>query len=130
LLYHFLKKCTKRKFSRVNLAPVDNNTPEGAEGQNVEGDALSPPLDAHADPENPPRGRVARSLDAALLRQASAPERIAALRELRQQQHENGSGNANSADDPEEQGRRARLTRRLRDVFRIRTRTETSGGEA
>jgi hypothetical protein len=80
------------------------------------------------DPENPPRGSVARSLNAALLRQASATERIAALRELRQQQRETGDGNTDNADDLEEEGRRARLTRRLRDVFRVHTRAETSGG--
>jgi len=55
------------------------------------------------------------------MRNASSRERIAALRQLRQQQLEAGVS-AEGPEAAEEQSRRARLTGRLRDVFRIRTR--------
>lgn len=56
------------------------------------------------------------------MRNASSHERIAALRQLRQQQEESGVTTAGPEADGEEQSRRARLTGRLRDAFRIRTR--------
>lgn len=87
--------------------------------------ALPPPL---AETEGadaqvlPARGRLSRRLDTALMRNASSHERIAALRQLRQQQEEPGAAMAGPEAEGEEQSRRARLTGRLRDVFRIRTR--------
>ena len=56
------------------------------------------------------------------MRNASSHERIAALRQLRQQQIESGAAAAGPDAEGEEQSRRARLTGRLRDAFRIRTR--------
>jgi len=56
------------------------------------------------------------------MRNASSHERIAALRQLRQQQEESGANTAGPEAEGEEQSRRARLTGRLRDAFRIRTR--------
>lgn len=86
--------------------------------------ALPPPLTETegADAQvHATRRRLSRRLDAALMRNASSHERIAALRQLRQQQVEAGAS-TEGPEAAEEQSRRARLTSHLRDVFRIRTR--------
>lgn len=71
------------------------------------------------------RSRAARLLDIHRLRHAPADERIAALRELREQsQNENVGETAAAEADAEEPSRRARVTGRLRDAFRIKTRTQ------
>jgi hypothetical protein len=81
---------------------------------------------APADLGGPSPDSEAQPLDATLLRQASAVERIAALRELRQQR-DTGNAGGNRADDREEQRRSARVTRWLKEVFRVTTRRETNG---
>lgn len=73
-----------------------------------------------ASGSNHPRGRVARLLDLNRLRHAPPDERIAALRQLREQSQREGE----AVEDVEESSRRARLTNRLRDTFRIRTRAQ------
>jgi hypothetical protein len=111
--------------SRHDLRPA-----AAAEGLSAEGDELPPPLTAveagegvgateSADTQQP--RRHSRFLDLHRLRTAPPDERIAALRHLREQsQQETRDG----VEDDEEPSRRARLTGRLRDTFRIRTRRQ------
>lgn len=69
------------------------------------------------------RSRAARLLDIHRLRHAPADERIAALRELRERTQNEGE-TAEGETDAEEPSRRLRLTGRLRDAFKIKTRTQ------
>jgi hypothetical protein len=94
-----------------------------------EGSELPPPLSVEgegtasaeeATSSSPPRRGVARLLDLNRLRHAPPDERIAALRQLREQSQQEGE----PTEDVEESSRRARLTNRLRDTFRIRTRAQ------
>lgn len=111
-------------YSRIDLRPAETNTAEPEQAAE-EDPALPPPLTETegADAQvHPSRGRLSRRLDAALMRNASSHERIAALRQHRQQQLESGATTAGPDVEHEEQSRRVRLTGRLRDAFRIRTR--------
>lgn len=114
---------------RHDLRPVQDVTEaETGESQNEDGE-LPPPLaeqegaaesTATGTPEH--RNRMTRFLDRNHLRHAPADERIAALRSLREQSRaEEATANA-----VEERGRRARLTGRLRDAFRIKTRPQAN----
>src|SRR6187402_1420751 len=126
--------------SRHDLRPVasatsdpEGATPEGAAPTTPEGAELPPPLSMNEGTETgvPAAGedeasahqrrRVSRFLDLNRLRHAPPDERIAALRRLREQSQREGE----APEDAEEPSRRARLTNRLRDTFRIRTRTQT-----
>lgn len=74
---------------------------------------------------NQPRSRASRLLDIHRLRHAPADERIAALRELREQtQNEPETAEADADAEAEGTSRRVRLTGRLRDAFKIKTRTQ------
>jgi hypothetical protein len=111
-------------YSRIDLRPAETNAAEPEQAAEEDA-ALPPPLTETegADAQvHPSRGRLSRRLDAALMRNASSHERIAALRQLRQQQLDSGPPTAGPDAEREEQSRRARLTGRLRDAFRIRTR--------
>jgi hypothetical protein len=124
--------------SRHDLRPVTSSTsdPTDPTSPTAEGSELPPPLAVNEGSENgaetvaesdnasasPQRRRVSRFLDLNRLRNAPPDERIAALRRLREQSQQDGE----SAEDVEEPSRRARLTGRLRDTFRIRTRTQNS----
>lgn len=114
-------------YSRHDLRPAAD-TAEGVPG--AEGDELPPPLADHeaageattgAAHEDRHRPRVSRFMDLHRLRTAPAEERIAALRELREQSRADGT----AMEDVEDPSRRTRLTGRLRDTFRIRTQRET-----
>ena len=94
---------------------------EGAEGH-----AASTNESVEGDRGHGQRRRISRFLDLNRLRHAPPDERIAALRSLRQESQQETSTTAVTADDTEERSRRARLTGRLRDTFRIRTGAETS----
>jgi len=110
-------------YSRHDLRPANAEA-------TAEGDELPPPLSANeeADATNTTanattderRPRAYRIMDLNRLRTAPPDERIAALRRLREQSRQEGA----AAEDVEEPSRRARLTGRLRDTFRIRTRRE------
>jgi len=107
---------------RVDLRPAPSVAAETAPAADGE---LPPPLtetEAGDPSTRAQRSRASRILDLAHMRHAPAHERIAALRQLRVEQQREGGG---SATDVEERGRSSRLTGRLRDVFRIRTRTES-----
>jgi len=119
--------------SRHDLRPVTSNTsatenPENAAGAAEtigEGSELPPPLAAEQETEGAsssnPRRRT-RLLDLNRLRHAAPDERIAALRQLREQSQREGE----ASEGVEETSRRTRLTNRLRDRFHIRTRAETA----
>ncbi|KAK1827592.1 hypothetical protein QBC39DRAFT_174779 [Podospora conica] len=86
-----------------------------------------PPLAADFDDASSARGDRRRSstpriLDLHRLRHASVEERIEILRRHRSQQQEQVSAEPESE---EQRGRRARLADRLRDTFRVRTRTQS-----
>ena len=114
--------------SRRDLRPAAT-----AEDITAEGDELPPPLSATEAGETGEvagaaesvdtrqRRRHSRFLDLHRLRTAPAHERIAALRQLREQSQQEGH---DATEDTEEPSRRARLTGRLRDTFRIRTRRQ------
>lgn len=118
--------------SRHDLRPVTSATEDTAEtaGTTAEDEdaELPPPLAAEGTTEEASnsnsqrRTLVSRLLDPTRLRHAPPDERIAALRRLR----EVSQGDGVLAEDVEEPSRRARLTGRLRDTFRIRTRTEVA----
>jgi len=117
---------------RVDLRPVATNT--SATSPTADAADLPPPLtegDAGEQEASTQRGRAARVLDMAHMRHAPAHERIAALRQLRMEQNQRDiSGNPSDVEVAgTEQSRGARLTNRLRDVFRIRTRPEAAPEE-
>ena len=123
----FLFRASAKFISRHDLRPATTEAPEGA-APTAEGSELPPPLNPEEGTEvtaegdealtSPQPRRGSRFLDLNRLRHAPADERIAALRSLREQTQRDGE-----AEDVEEPSRRARLTGRLRDTFRIRTRT-------
>ena len=125
--------------SRHDLRPVTSATSDTARaaGTTSEGNELPPPLAAEGIEDaaegveateeastgsTQRRTRISRLLDPTRLRHAPPDERIAALRRLREQSRREGE----PAEDVEEPSRRARLTGRLRDTFRIRTRPENA----
>ncbi|KHJ35546.1 putative ring finger domain protein [Erysiphe necator] len=99
----------------------------------VVAEGLPPPLSAideeryHSDNQeyNSRRNKITRFFDLTRLRQAPPDESIAALRQLRQQTQPYIES-TNTA-DIEERNRSSRLTERLKDTFRIRTRTQPAG---
>jgi hypothetical protein len=122
---------------------VQSPTTENADG--TESDELPPPLTAEdgvlaEGPTEPITGegdtsneashrhrlRVSRLLDLTRLRTAPPEERIAALRELREQsqQQENAVDAGPAA--AEQHNRSAGLTSRLRNTFHIRTRSQNA----
>ncbi|KAE8449262.1 hypothetical protein EG329_008429 [Mollisiaceae sp. DMI_Dod_QoI] len=122
---------------RHDLRPDTSATvdAENSGAANTDGGELPPPLAANegenttaenGETSNHQRSRASRLLDIHRLRHAPADERIAALRRLREQtQNEAEPADAAEAES-EEPSRRARLTSRLRDTFRIRTRTQNN----
>ncbi len=129
--------------SRIDLRPAptnDPNSPTSPTGEGENSDApLAPPLEAenaeqNSEPDSNQRSHAARILELTRFRHAPAQERIAALLQLRTEQGQNQSEAAEGAGTtgPEttaERSRRTRLTGRLRDVFRIRTRAESAPEE-
>ncbi|KAE8134916.1 hypothetical protein BDV38DRAFT_273139 [Aspergillus pseudotamarii] len=112
---------------RIDLNPAQ---PEG-ENENQEGENnTEAPQEGTAEPaaeESHHRHRRLTSylhgtLNARRMREATVEERLAALRSVREE-------NRNSIENEEEQQRRGRLTSRLRDRFRIRTRRHGDDGE-
>ncbi|CAK7216905.1 hypothetical protein SBRCBS47491_002982 [Sporothrix bragantina] len=128
---------------RLDLRPNDGETDSVA----AEGDAsMAPPLDAEAstsaavaatdassaDASGAGNRRRTRLFDLHRLRHATAEERIEALRRYRaENQAENGvdagaeTGFSGSTANGEEDHNHERLSRRLRDKFRIRTRAQS-----
>jgi hypothetical protein len=117
--------------SRHDLRPVTSATEntDNTVSTAAEGSELPPPLAVdveeatttdEAGGSNHQRRGVARLLDLNRLRHAPPDERIAALRQLREQSQREGE----QTEDVEEISRRARLTNRLRDTFRVRTREQ------
>lgn len=112
---------------RHDLRPATSNPETLAEGE------LPPPLnivEGSRESDNasvPQQRRTRRFMDLHRLRHAPAHERIAALRNLREETRNgngSGSGSSSSNEDAEEAAGRTTLTSRLRDTFRIRTRPQ------
>ncbi|RDL38496.1 uncharacterized protein BP5553_02836 [Venustampulla echinocandica] len=94
--------------------PLGAESPTGTSGLSAAEDATS----THQ------RHRMSRFLDLNRLRHAPPDERIAALRRLREESRSEGEPVIENAE--EHQSGRARLTSRLRDKFRIRTRMQNA----
>ncbi|KAL0940716.1 E3 ubiquitin-protein ligase [Colletotrichum truncatum] len=102
---------------RLDLRPQGDNTENPTE-------ELPPPLelDGHeTDGSSTTQRRPGRLFDLNRLRNASAEERIQALRQYRTQQQSQGEAEERSGAEPDERSRRAKLADKLRDKFRIRT---------
>jgi len=97
-------------------APATGETPAAYEA------ATSTPAAAVPAADAPQRNRVVRFLNLNHLRSATAEERMAALRQLREQSREEHAPEI--TEDAEGSGTRTRLSGRLRDTFRIRTRRQ------
>ncbi|KAI6354469.1 hypothetical protein MCOR25_008584 [Pyricularia grisea] len=111
---------------RLDLHP-HKSTDEEDEGDSTQ---LPPPLGADPEFEVDTRGtnrdnrRSSRLFDIHRLRHASAEERIEVLRRYRRESQERPAANVN-ADD--ENSRTSRLTARLKEKFRVRTRAQPPG---
>lgn len=120
---NFGSRTNTNEYSRHDLRPANAEAEAAAESDelppplsaNEEADATNTAPDATTDERRP---RAYRLIDLHRLRTAPPDERIAALRRLREESRQQGG----AAEDTEEPSRRARLTGRLRDTFRIRTR--------
>lgn len=122
---------------RLDLRPPADS--EDADTHDDDGTQLPPPLESEVgEPEQPSAQRSARRssrlLDLHRLRHASVEERIEILRRHRSQQQlrESGPGPSDGSETVERQSH-TRLSDRLREKFRIHTRTqrpsrETAGG--
>lgn len=138
-------------YSRLDLRPNDGETDATA----VDGEApMAPPLDAEAAAAagaaeastdataTGNRRRATRLFDLHRLRHATVEERIEALRRFRvENQAENGAEGSATASSPAaarapspadngDEATRERLTKRLRDKFRIRTRAQEPGSSS
>ncbi|PHH69017.1 hypothetical protein CDD82_126 [Ophiocordyceps australis] len=114
---------------RLDLRPDSNKRRSSATaGAGAEDDAsLPPPLAMETDEastaSHAQSSRLSRLLDINRLRQAPVEERMEALRQMRSETREDGSHTGDEA----ESRHRARLTDRLKDKFRIRTRAQSAG---
>ncbi|KAK3946167.1 hypothetical protein QBC46DRAFT_1483 [Diplogelasinospora grovesii] len=120
------------------LCRLDLSKPQGdkQDGVNADGaEQLPPPLTGEWNEHDEVGGsshqrrRSSRLLDLHRLRQAASPEeRIEILRRHRsQQQRSPDAQQAEGGESEEQRGRRARLADRLREKFRIRTKTQAPG---
>ena len=112
--------------SRIDLNPSKT---EGEDAQEAESPAE--PQEPAPEPETQPRqprrltGYLPSTLNARRMRDATVEERLAALRSVREEANREGA----QANEEADESRRSRLSTRLRDRFRIRTRPhdETDG---
>lgn len=116
-------------YSRLDLRPRNKDGPvDGSAGEDSL--ELPPPLDAEANEgqqvASQRNRRASRLLDLHRLRNASIEERIEILRRHRSQQQETSQHVDHEGESAERQ-HHAKLADRLRDKFRIRTRTQSSG---
>ncbi|OIW27945.1 hypothetical protein CONLIGDRAFT_682953 [Coniochaeta ligniaria NRRL 30616] len=118
---------------RLDLRPrnedeLDGTLVDGAVADDV--NQLPPPLEAEAaenEQHTSQRNRrSSRLLDLHRLRHASVEERIEILRRHRSQQQETGQSGDHDGETAEHH-HRSKLSDRLRDKFRIRTRTQSPG---
>ena len=143
-LFHFYLALSSRNFfcsflfflltgwglscSRLDLRP-NKGEAEGGASQDVT--QLAPPLEDGGDHEagetstQGQRRRSSRFFDLNRLRHASVEERLEVLRRYRSENQTDPTTNA--ADGEDERKRSAKLTNRLRDKFRIRTRAQSPG---
>ncbi|KAF2738158.1 hypothetical protein EJ04DRAFT_71245 [Polyplosphaeria fusca] len=110
---------------RVDLRPTTSHSSTGGDAQDA--DSLAPPLQPDAEQSSRRRSALRDILSLRSRPNASAEERISALRRLREQrQNQSGdiaSGSANaSTDDVANVRRSRRISARFHDAFSIRTR--------
>ncbi|CRG91388.1 RING finger protein 126-B [Talaromyces islandicus] len=107
---------------RIDLNPADESA-EQTEQHQQQTSAEQTPAEPAVEESAPASHRRLTGYLSDIRRARNAPveERIAALRQLRQNEQQQGASNASEDLTDEAQGRR-RLTMRLRDRFRIRTR--------
>ncbi|KAF2191356.1 hypothetical protein K469DRAFT_656174 [Zopfia rhizophila CBS 207.26] len=119
---------------RVDLRPTTSRTTAGEDEQDP--DSLAPPLQPEAEASTRRRSALRDILSLRSHPNASAEERISALRRLREQ-HRNQSGDVSganlsvngSSDDVANVRRSRRISARLHDVFNVRTRRNGSNGQ-
>lgn len=108
--------------SRLDLRPDQGNANSGSTAGDNE--SLAPPLAMEGEDGHAHSGshghRLSRLFDINRLRQASVEERMEALRQMRAQANEHDSHQGEEVERPHG----ARLTDRLKDKFRIRTRAQ------
>ncbi|KJZ75059.1 hypothetical protein HIM_05545 [Hirsutella minnesotensis 3608] len=108
---------------RLDLRPEPDSTMHNSR-RGGEADSIAPPLvlDGEEQSSTSSHGnRLARLLDVNRLRQAPVEERMEALRQMRAQSHDQ---NSQFGEGSSRRGQGARLTKKLRDKFRIRTRAQ------
>ncbi|KAF4510819.1 hypothetical protein G6O67_002682 [Ophiocordyceps sinensis] len=111
---------------RLDLRPGQGTANQGPAGG--DGEPLPPPLvlegeDGHGSSTSQ-GNRFARLLDINRLRQAPVEERIETLRQMRAQTNENEPQDGEGGERPPHG---ARLTKKLKEKFRIRTRAQLAG---
>ncbi|KAH6688352.1 RING-7 protein [Plectosphaerella plurivora] len=114
---------------RLDLRP---RREDGTLDESSDGESLAPPLgsDGQDSDSGSQRRRASRLLDLGRLRHASAEERILALRQYRTEQRtrdqprSDDDTEAASMSDQDTGRRRVKLSDRLRDKFRVRTRPQ------
>ncbi|GJN74299.1 RING finger domain-containingprotein [Purpureocillium lilacinum] len=113
---------------RLDLRPNQGNANEGSTAGDNE--SLAPPLAMEGEDEHASSSthshRLSRLFDVNRLRQAPVEERIEALRQMRAQRNEHGheAHEPEAADAADSRPHGARLTDKLKDKFRIRTRAQ------
>ncbi|KND94299.1 Protein goliath [Tolypocladium ophioglossoides CBS 100239] len=107
---------------RLDLRPGQGSTNSGLTARDNE--SIAPPLTLEGEDGHAHSGshghRHSRPLDINRLRQASVEERMEALRQMRAQANEHDSREGDGVERPHG----ARLTDKLKDKFRIRTRAQ------
>lgn len=122
---------------RIDLRPTTSRTPSSADPNNddpnspTRSSSLAPPLDPEAAATATSSRRRSAFRDMLSLHSrpnATAEERLAALRRLREQREHGGNGGvgagmsvAGGSDDVADAGRRKRMSARLQEVLGIRT---------
>lgn len=110
-------RCVANDRSRIDLNPPQEEQEEEQQGTD------SHPQTRDPTPERQTRqrrltGYFSSTLNARRMREATVEERLAALRTVREEARTSGE-----AEDADDQPHRNRLSTRLRERFRIRTRT-------
>ncbi|KAF2115695.1 hypothetical protein BDV96DRAFT_621387 [Lophiotrema nucula] len=114
---------------RVDLRPTTSRTSTSPDDENTDPEALAPPLQPEVERSSNRRSMLNNILAFRSRPNASAEERISALRRLREQRRNQsggdvagGSANASSEDVAADRRRSRRISARFHDAFSIRTR--------
>ncbi|KAL9094675.1 MAG: hypothetical protein Q9165_002944 [Trypethelium subeluteriae] len=107
---------------RIDLRPRTSHSLEQERDDASQSGSFAPPLAENDESEGGAAGRTTRRMSMLrnVLHMRTAEERAAALRAIREEQEEGDRQEASESNDAAR--RRNRLTTRLQDVFRVRTR--------